>query len=151
MAASMSREMIEETTKKRLEELIAIYMDQTQPQAFYWAGLLSSMPGFSFYYFRTHLLLGDRNLFFTAERKRNPNLQPPVPCSWYVLEGRQTGRMEDVLDRPVYLMDGRVTAPIIGIDTKLNRILAEDGQVYELHTRVTPVVEPQKAALLCRN
>ena len=147
---AMSKELLLETARKRLEELVKLYMHQTPEQAYYWAGLLLSMQPFSFYYYRTHLLLGNRNLYLTVAREQDPQLTNPAPCDWYIEEGRQTGRMEDVLDRCVHLVDGRVTAPIIGIDTKLNRALAEDGQVYELRDRVEPVKQPAKAALLYR-
>jgi len=145
---AMNPELIKETQRKQLEELIKLYMDQTPGKAFYWAGLLLSMQPFSYYYYRTHLLLGNRNEYLLTAKAKNPKLEAPQPISWYLKEGRQSGRLEDVLDRQVNLLDGRVTAVILGIDSKLGRVLAADGQVYELHTRVEPVKEPLKAALL---
>lgn len=148
---AMSPDLINAIHRKRLEELIKLYKYQTEEQAVYWAGLLTSMKGFSFYYYRTHLLLGDRNPFMVEARQKDPTMVSPVPTNWYIAEGRQSGRLEDVLDRRVYLTDGRYTASVIGIDIKYNRILTEDGQVYELHTRVEPVAQPKKAALLHRS
>jgi hypothetical protein len=148
---AMSQDLIKETQRQRLEEVIKVYLQQTDTQAKYWGGLLSSMKDFSFYYFRTHLLLGERNPYQIQAREKDPSTKAPTPTNWYIAEGRQSGRLEDVLDRQVYLTDGRITAPVLGIDTKYNRILTEDGQVYELHTRVEPVAAPKKAALLYRS
>lgn len=139
----------QDATRHQLLDLIKLYMYQDDRQAVIWVNLLQSMTGFSTHYYRTHLMLGERSMYRTTARE-NGHTQRPIPMDWYLTTGRDTDRLEDVLDQCVHLADGSVTQTVVGIDTAFKRILTKDGQVYELHNRLRmdKPVERKTAALL---
>jgi len=145
---TMDTHIMKEEQKRMMVDIIRVYKHHSAADAEYWGGLLVAIPGFSLYYYRTHLQLGERSIYRTNARAENKQMDKIMPVDWYIPNLTEEVRMEYLLDRRIYLVDGIVTEPILGVDVLFNRILCGGGQVYELRRRVDPPKKVLTAALL---